>query len=197
MKLCSELGAGTTIQIFICRRLRVQAAEWQGAAPDDAPRAPRSKTGEIVLVVEDDNSVRNYTVGSLRELGYAVLEAADAASALEILAQEPKIDLLFTDLGLPGGINGRSLAERAREGRAALKVLITTAYAGAALIHDGRLDPDVELLSKPFSFQALAAAFVRFSIATASQDRRIFLSWKMRAFAYACRRSSQGRGTSS
>ena len=105
-----------------------------------------------VLVVEDDDDVRNYAVNSLRELGYTVFEAIDGTSALTILEHEPTIDLLFTDLGLPGGIDGRALAERARTTRSSLKIVITTAYAASALIDDGRLDAGVDLLSKPFTF---------------------------------------------
>jgi CheY-like chemotaxis protein len=107
-------------------------------------------------VVEDDDDVRQYTAGSLRELGYRVFEAGDAASALGILDHETCIRLLFTDLGLPGGVDGRVLSERARALRPSLRVLITTAYAASALLHDGRLDPGVDLLSKPFSFATLA-----------------------------------------
>ncbi len=158
VKLYSEPGMGTTVRIYLPKARQAKTEEWRhGAALTDVTQAPRSRPGETILVVEDDDNVRSYAVGSLRELGYVVLEATDATSALDILKRESKIDLLFTDLGLPGGIHGRALAERARDHRAALKVLMTTAYAGAALIHDGRLDPGVELLNKPFSFTALAA----------------------------------------
>jgi CheY-like chemotaxis protein len=95
--------------------------------------------------------VRSFTSNSLRELGYVVVEAADASSAREILEGDAKIDLLFTDLGLPGPLNGKALAEHAREHRPGLKVLITTGYAGDALIHEGHLEPGIKLLSKPFS----------------------------------------------
>ncbi|HVV42980.1 MAG TPA: response regulator [Nitrobacter sp.] len=157
-KLYSEPGIGTTVRIYLPKAQQGQTVERpQGATVADEAEAPRSRPGETILVVEDDDNVRSYTVGSLRELGYAVLEANDATSALEILGRESRIDLLFTDLGLPGGIDGRVLTEHARDLRPALKILVTTAYAGAALIHDGRLDPGVELLNKPFSFTALAA----------------------------------------
>jgi CheY-like chemotaxis protein len=106
--------------------------------------------------VEDDKGVRQYAASSLRELGYAVFEAGDAAAALEILRHEADIRLLFTDLGLPGGIDGKVLAERARTDHPSLKVLITTAYAESLLSHEGRLAPDIDLLTKPFSFAALA-----------------------------------------
>jgi CheY-like chemotaxis protein len=158
VKLYSESGMGTTVRIYLPKARQAKTEEWrQGATLTDVAQAPRSRPGETILVVEDDDNVRSYAVGSLQELGYVVLEATDATSALDILKRDSKIDLLFTDLGLPGGIDGRALAERARDHRAALKVLVTTAYAGAALIHDGRLDPGVELLNKPFSFTALAA----------------------------------------
>jgi DNA-binding response OmpR family regulator len=117
---------------------------------------PRGRPSERILVVEDDPDVRSYTVSSLRELGYAVMEAGDATSALRLLDAGPRFDLLFTDLGLPGGQNGKALAEAARKRDPSLKVLMTTAYAGAALIHKGRLDPGIDLLSKPFAYKALA-----------------------------------------
>jgi CheY-like chemotaxis protein len=157
VKLYSEPGFGTTARIYLPK-----ARATAGPAPlpmTDARKTdqtPRGSSAEAILVVEDDQDVRNYAVGSLRELGYVVLEAGDATAALAIIAREPGIRLLFTDLGLPGGIDGRVLAERATAARPELKVLITTAYAGNALVHEGRLDPGVELLAKPFSFPALA-----------------------------------------
>jgi signal transduction histidine kinase/CheY-like chemotaxis protein len=158
VKLHSEPGTGTTVRIHLPKAQQPQTATGrQGATLTEGMQAPQSRSGETILVVEDDDNVRSYAVGSLRELGYEVLEAIDAASALDILKQDTRIDLLLTDLGLPGSIDGRTLTERARDLRAALKVLVMTAYAGAALVHDGRLDPGVELLSKPFSFSGLAA----------------------------------------
>jgi CheY-like chemotaxis protein len=112
---------------------------------------------ETILVVEDDKDVRSYAVSILRELGYRIFEAEDAKSALSIIEREPTIQLLFTDLGLPGGMDGRALRLRALEMKPSLKVLITTAYAGKALVHDGRLDVGIDLISKPFTFRALAA----------------------------------------
>ena len=157
VKLYSEPGLGTTAKIYLPKAQDVRGADrLQPIEAKAADSVPRSRGGEAILVVEDDADVRSYTVSSLRELGYVVFEAMDAASALEIIGQEPGIRLLFTDLGLPGGVDGRALTERARGARTSLKALITTAYAGSALIHDGRLDPAVELLNKPFSFAALA-----------------------------------------
>jgi CheY-like chemotaxis protein len=91
----------------------------------------------------------------MRELGYRVLEAANGAAALEILRNDSDIDLLFTDVVMPGGINGRQLADEARR-RVKLKVLFTTGYTRNAIVHHGRLDPGIHLISKPFSFQELA-----------------------------------------
>jgi CheY-like chemotaxis protein len=155
VKLYSEPGLGTTAKIYF-----VKASGSQGQHPVEEPTSmadvPRAREGETILVVEDDNDVRRYTVSSLRELGYGVHEATDAPSALAIVEREAGIQLLFTDLGLPGDMDGKALAERAQASRSSLKVLITTAYAGRALIHEGRLDPGVELLNKPFAYAALA-----------------------------------------
>jgi CheY-like chemotaxis protein len=100
--------------------------------------------------------VRSYSSETLRELSYHVIEAANARAALQMLEAHPDVAVLFTDVGLPGGMNGRQLAEEARKGRPNLKVLFTTAYARNAIVHDGRLDPGVELLPKPFTQAALA-----------------------------------------
>jgi signal transduction histidine kinase/CheY-like chemotaxis protein len=156
VKLYSEPGLGTTAKIYFPRVSNVPAGLPQIDKARQIDDVPHAGKGEIVLVVEDDEDVRNYTVSSLRELGYGVFEAVDAASALEIVQREPQIDLLFTDLGLPGALDGRGLAERVRTIRPSLKVLMTTAYAGSILISEGRLAPGVELLSKPFAFVALA-----------------------------------------
>jgi CheY-like chemotaxis protein len=91
----------------------------------------------------------------LRELGYVPFDAANGAQGLRLLAMRPDIKLLFTDLGLPGGMNGRELADEAKRRRPALKVLFTSGYARNAIVHDGRLAPGLELLPKPYSFAAL------------------------------------------
>jgi CheY-like chemotaxis protein len=137
--------------------MAVPTIEQAGDTTKTVEQIQTSALGETILVVEDDADVRSYTVCSLRDLGYAVLEAADAASALSILDREAGIQLLLTDLGLPGGTDGRALAEQAQTMTPSLKVLITTAYAASALVHDGRLDPGVELLSKPFTLASLAS----------------------------------------
>jgi PAS domain S-box-containing protein len=155
VKLYSEPGRGTTAKIYLPRADAGTADQ----NPDIGERGglvPGAIADETVLVVEDDDDVRSYTVDSLRNLGYRAFEAPDAAVALEILRREPAIRLLFTDLGLPGGTDGKALASQARLMRRDLPVLITTAYAGSALIHEGRLDRGVDLLSKPFTLSALA-----------------------------------------
>jgi CheY-like chemotaxis protein len=109
-----------------------------------------------VLVVEDDADVRSYSCETLSELGYTVLSAENGAAGLRLLTANPDIRVLFTDVGLPGGMNGRQLADEARKRRPDLKVLFTTGYARNAIVHDGRLDPGVDLITKPFSQAALA-----------------------------------------
>ena len=111
-----------------------------------------------VLVVEDDPDVRGYTVDTIRELGYDVLEARDGPSALKLLHSNSNgaIDLLFSDVVLPGGMNGQQLAERAVALHPDLKVLFATGYARDAIVHDGRVDAGVQLITKPFVLNELA-----------------------------------------
>ncbi len=156
VKLYSELNRGTTAKIYL-PKADAKMAPHQTEYPDHrSGRLPVALPGEAVLVVEDDDDVRVYTVSSLRNLGYVVFEASDAAAAVQILKCEPSIRLLLTDLGLPGGMDGKALAMRAQSIRRDLQVLITTAYAGNVLIHEGRLDRGIDLLSKPFTLCALA-----------------------------------------
>jgi CheY-like chemotaxis protein len=150
--IATELGRGTTVMLYLPRRN--EAAETASDLPP-AP-APRGRRGETVLVVEDDPDVRTYSEGMVAELGYRVLTAGDAAAALRTLDADPEIDLLFTDIGLPGGRNGRQLAEAARQRHPRLKVLFTTGYDRDAIMHDGRLDPGVDVVFKPFRYSELA-----------------------------------------
>ena len=152
VKLYSEVGLGTTVKLYLPRL----HSEEDVAVPEPARAVPRSAGGETVLVVEDDDDVRANTTGMVRELGYTVLEAPAAAAALKLIESRPEIRLLFTDVGLPDGMNGRQLVDAARRLRPDLKVLFTTGYARNAIVHDGRLDPGVVLLPKPFTFVALA-----------------------------------------
>ena len=152
VKINSDVGKGTTVKLYLPRT--------DGAAAEAAtgPRsAPATAHSEIVLVVEDDEDVRAYTTDVLRELGYRVLQAPNGQQGLDLLMREPGVRLLFTDIGLPGGMNGRRLAEEARRRRPELRVLFTTGYASDALVHDGRLDAGVQLIAKPFTYPALAA----------------------------------------
>jgi CheY-like chemotaxis protein len=117
---------------------------------------PAADSGEVVLMVEDDEDVLNSTVVLLRELGYSVLTARNGAEALAQLKGGKRVDILFTDVVLPQGMNGRMVAVEALALRPALPVLFTTGYARNAIIHDGRLDPDVQFLAKPYTQQDLA-----------------------------------------
>src|SRR5262249_28885996 len=121
-----------------------------------APRPP-ARPAETVLVVEDGDDARSFAAEALRERGSRVLDPPGPPSALRALAATPSVDLLFTDVGLPGGASGRQLADEARQRLPALKVLFTTAYARNAIVHHGRLDPGVELILKPFTQTDLAA----------------------------------------
>jgi PAS domain S-box-containing protein len=151
VKIYSEVGEGTTIKIYLPRfHSHVPEAEEEAV-----PAPARGRRSEVILVVEDDEDVRTYSSETLRELGYGVLEAANGREALKMLEAHPEVAVLFTDVGLPGGMNGRQLAEKARTRRPNLKVLFTTAYARNAIVHEGRLDPGVELLTKPFTQAAL------------------------------------------
>jgi len=155
-KIYSEPGHGTTVKIYLPRIF--EAAE-PAATRDNGARmleAPDGSASGTVLVVEDEEQVRRFSADSLRELGYRVIEACDGAEGLRCLEADPAIALLFTDVGLPGALNGRTLADEARRRRPDLKVLFTTGYARNAIVHHGRLDPGVELLTKPFTHLALA-----------------------------------------
>jgi CheY-like chemotaxis protein len=148
--LYSEIGQGTTIKIYLPR---VDAQPTQSPDTPDQGVAPGH---EFILLVEDDERVRAYVAEQLRELGYRVAEAANGPAALAMLEKCPDLDLLFTDVVMPGGMNGRQLAEEVLRRRPGLKLLFTTGYTENAIVHQGRLDPGVELLGKPFSRIALA-----------------------------------------
>ena len=149
----SEPGVGTTVKIYLPRL--IGALEEEEEARNVL--VPEGTREESILVCEDDDDVRAYSVEVLRELGYRVLEAHDGASAIRLLEREGRVDLLFTDVVLPGGMTGAVLADKARGIRPDLKVLFTTGYARNAIVHHGRLDPGVELITKPFSYADLAA----------------------------------------
>ncbi len=154
VRIYSEVGEGTTIKIYLTRLIAADQAD------DEVPAATAATVrgeGETILVVEDEHELRHYTTETLRELGYAVLEAPDGQAALDIVNRHPEIDLLFTDVVLAGGLNGRDLADEALRRRPGLKVLFTTGYTSNAIVHHGRLDPGVNFIGKPFTFADLAA----------------------------------------
>ena len=153
VKIYTETGQGTTVKIYLPRLRSVDAPYRADAA---AVATPTQAQSETILLVEDHEDARVFTAEMLRALGYRVAEAADGASALRALEQLGHVDLLFTDVGLPGNVNGRQLAEEAVKRQADLRVLYTTGYARNAIIHHGRLDYGVQLLTKPFTQPELA-----------------------------------------
>jgi signal transduction histidine kinase len=153
VKLYSEPARGTAVKLYLPRL----TADRPDVVVEEVDEVVEAGRGETILVVEDEAAVREHAVTSLKELGYRVLSTGDGAGALRILARNTTIDLLFTDIGLPGGMTGSQLAEAARARRPDLKVVYTTGYARNAIVHGGLLDPGHELLPKPFSFAALAS----------------------------------------
>ncbi|WP_174273558.1 hybrid sensor histidine kinase/response regulator, partial [Sphingomonas bacterium] len=153
VKIYSEPGEGTTIKVYLPRLIGVELVPDEIA---DAADLPRGEQQEIVLVVEDEPAVRQFSIDALTELGYRVLEADGAAAALRMLDAHPEIALMFTDIVMPE-VNGAKLAEEARRRRPDLKVLFTTGYTRNAVVHNGVLDAGVELIGKPFTIEDLAA----------------------------------------
>jgi signal transduction histidine kinase/DNA-binding response OmpR family regulator len=153
IKIYSELGQGTAVKLYLPRLQGDAHALAELVAEGEAPIGG---AGELILVVEDDEEVRAYSTEALRELGYRVLVAPHGQAGLELLARHPEVRLLFTDVGLPGGMTGRQLADTAQRQRPDLLVLFTTGYARNAIVHGGILDPGTHLLPKPFTLAALA-----------------------------------------
>ena len=153
VKIYSEAGQGTTVKVYLPRLL---GQDEEAPAGDVEPSIPLGDALEVVLVVEDEPAVRQFSVDALGELGYRVLEADGAATALRLLEAHPEILLLFTDVIMPD-VNGRRLADEALKRRQDLKVLFTTGYTRNAVVHNGVLDPGVELIGKPFTIEELAA----------------------------------------
>nr|WP_245214338.1 PAS domain-containing protein [Pararoseomonas indoligenes] len=152
VRIYSELGQGTTMRLYLPRHWG--EVEEQEAASHGVP--PRAGRGETVLVVDDEPTVRMLVMEVLEELGYAALEASDGTSALKVLRSDSRLDLLITDVGLPGGMNGRQVADAARELRPGLRVLFITGYAENAAIGNGHLAPGMHVLTKPFPMKVLA-----------------------------------------
>jgi len=150
VKLCSEVGSGTTVKLYLPRADVVAV---------DAPAQTADEPGgsETVLLAEDDDMVRSHVALMLRDLGYTVILASNGREALSIVESGVAFDMLLTDVIMPGGMNGRELAERAGALRPGLKVLFMSGYSENAIVHNGRLDAGVQLLHKPYRRRELAA----------------------------------------
>jgi PAS domain S-box-containing protein len=149
----SEVGQGTTVKVYLPRH---QGKSEEDHVADESADLPRAE-GETVLVVDDEPTIRMLIADTLGELGYRAIEAADAASGLKVLESDVKIDLLISDVGLPGEMNGNDMVETARVHRPNIKVLFITGYADNAAITNGHLEPGVQVMSKPFSMDKLAS----------------------------------------
>ena len=154
VRIHSQPGSGTTVTLFLPRH-GTQALE-EGAPTEDPAEMPRAEHGETVLVVDDEPTIRMLVGDVLSDLGYAALEAADGASGLAVLRSSVRIDLLVTDVGLPGGMNGRQVADAARELRPGLKVLFITGYAESAAVGGSDLEEGMAVMTKPFAMDDLA-----------------------------------------
>jgi PAS domain S-box-containing protein len=165
IKIYSEERHGTTIKLYLPRVAEL------GQQHAEAPSALLEGGHETVLVVEDDDLVRNYVVAQLRSLGYRTSAARNASEALAIVDNDLELDMLFTDVIMPGSMNGRQLADEAARRRPSLKVLFTSGYTENAIIHHGRLDPGVLLLAKPYRKSELAR-MIRKALASSSSLAR-------------------------
>jgi CheY-like chemotaxis protein len=156
VRIYSEVSHGTTVKIYLPRLHGVEAVTAVPAPVTElAISLDRAQPDETIMVVEDSDGVREYACAALGELGYKTIEAANAADALRLAEDGARIDLLFTDVVLPGGVSGRQLSNSMLKLRPDLPVLFTTGYTRNAIVHHGRLDPDVQLLNKPYTQQDL------------------------------------------
>lgn len=154
VRIQSQVGKGTSISLYLPR--------YDGTATrdeSDVHQAPFefTQSGETILIVDDEPTVRMLLTDALGDLGYTLIEAADSLAGLKLLRSDVHIDLLITDVGLPGGMNGRQMADAGREVRPHLKTLFITGYAENAAIGDEQLGPGMRVLTKPFAIDALAA----------------------------------------
>ncbi len=154
VRLYSEVGHGTTVRLYLPRHTGDMNEE---VDPQRRELVPHAEADETVLLVDDEATIRMVVTDVLTELGYSVIEASDSAAGLRVLQSDVRIDLLITDVGLPGGLNGRQMADAAREKRPGLKVLFITGYAENAVIGSGRLHPGMHVLAKPFAMEQLAS----------------------------------------
>ncbi len=151
VRIYSEIGQGTMVCVYLPRH--------RGEEDEEAPVAPdatvEAEAGETVLVIDDEPSVRMLMVDALTDLGYACVEAGDGPSGLKILESRTRVDLLVTDVGLPGGLNGRQVADAARALRPDLRILFVTGYAENAVLNHGHIEHGMEVLTKPFAVEEL------------------------------------------
>ncbi|WP_082652679.1 PAS domain-containing protein [Aureimonas sp. AU12] len=152
VRIYSEVGQGTMVCLYLPRHHVDEVAD----APIAALVPSSADAGETVLVIDDEPIVRMLVVDILEDLGYVALEAGDGPQGLKVIASDARIDLLVTDVGLPNGMNGRQVADAARELRPGLKVLFVTGYAENAVLSHGHLDPGMQVVTKPFDVNALA-----------------------------------------
>ena len=153
-RIYSEVGSGTTVRVYL--PVHCGSSEPQSENATTTAFA-RSEAGETVLVIDDEGTIRMLIVDVLSELGYGTLEAADGPAGLKVLQSSASIDLLITDVGLPGGLNGRQVADLARQTRPKLKILFITGYAETSLAGGSQLLPGMHVMSKPFTMDSLAA----------------------------------------
>ena len=156
IRIYSEPGQGTAVKIYLPRHVEPAVAVRPREQAVEEKPLPRARAGETVLLVEDDIGVREYATGVLEDLGYAVLAASGGTEALRILSKTARVDMLFTDVVLGGGMTGKQLADEIAKQRPALPVLFTTGYTRNAIVHHGRLDAGVHLLNKPYTQRDLA-----------------------------------------
>jgi CheY-like chemotaxis protein len=152
VRIHSVLDAGTTVTIYLPRDGQDVVPE---VVPEPLSTAPCTQGGETILIVDDEESIRMLVTETLTELGYVTIEAPDGPSALKLLADDRHVDLLVTDVGLPG-MNGRQLADAIRSTRPDLKVLFITGYAENAVLNHGHLEAGMHIITKPFAMDALA-----------------------------------------
>lgn len=164
IKIYSKVGSGTTIKIYLPRSLRAEELQFNG----NVGAIVGGK--ETILVVEDDLSVQTTAIDMLTGLGYTVLKASDGAAGLEILANSSHIDLLFSDVVMPGPVRSPELARQAKKLFPHIGVLFTSGYTQNAIVHGGKLDPGVELISKPYQRTSLARQ-IRHVLANAALKR--------------------------
>jgi CheY-like chemotaxis protein len=154
VRIYSEVGQGAMVCIYLPRHYgEAETPE----KPADLADAPHANHGETVLIVDDEPTIRMLAAEVLQELGYTAIEAVDGPAGLKILQSPARIDLLITDVGLPGGMNGRQVADAGRAIRPELKVLFITGYAENAAVGNGHLEPGMQVLTKPFAMEALAS----------------------------------------